>query len=110
LLVALQLEDIWSELGCAVTGSPVGQALQLLDSQRVDAAVPQRGRRARLPVADPLAILGLPYIFATGYGGSALTELYRGCALLEKPFLRNQPPNHAGIALRSSDDSPAHPW
>jgi CheY-like chemotaxis protein len=93
-LVALQLEDMLSELGCAVIGpaSRVGQALQLLDSQEVDAAVLDLNVAGELvyPVADALANLGLPYIFATGYGVSALTEPYRSRVLLEKPFLRSQ--------------------
>jgi len=89
-LVALQLEDMLTGLGCAVVGpaSRVGQALQLLNGLQVDAAVLDINIAGELvyPVADELKNRGLPYIFATGYGASGLTEAYRGHPVLEKPF------------------------
>lgn len=69
-LVALQLEDMLADLGCAIIGpaSRVCQALDLLGGQRVDAAVLDLNVAGELvyPVADALASRGLPYIFATG--------------------------------------------
>ncbi len=89
-LVALQIEDMLAGLGCAVVGpaSRVAQALQLLNGQQVDAAVLDINIAGELvyPVADELSNRGLPYIFATGYGASGLTEAYRGRPVLEKPF------------------------
>ena len=89
-LVAHQIEDMLTGLGCEVVGpaSRVGQALQLLHGQQVDAAVLDVNIAGELvyPVADELTSLGLPYIFATGYGASGLTEAYRGRPVLEKPF------------------------
>ncbi|MGH6737052.1 MAG: response regulator [Methyloceanibacter sp.] len=91
-LIALQLEDMLTELGCAVVGpaSRVAQALQLLDGEKVDAAVLDLNIAGELvyPVADALAHRGLPYIFATGYGVEGLTERYRDRPVLEKPFPR----------------------
>jgi CheY-like chemotaxis protein len=93
-LVALQLEDMLHELGCAIVGpaSRVGQALDLLGGQEVDAAVLDLNVAGELvyPVADALASRGLPYIFATGYGAAGLTEPYRSHPVLQKPFLQNQ--------------------
>lgn len=70
-LVALQLEDMLADLGCAIIGpaSRVCQALNLLSGQRVDAAVLDLNVAGELvyPVADALASRTLPYIFATGY-------------------------------------------
>jgi CheY-like chemotaxis protein len=92
--VALQLEDMLSELGCAVVGpaSRIGQALKLLDGQQVDAAVLDLNIAGELvyPVADALADRGLPYIFATGYGSSGLTDPYRDHPILQKPFPRKE--------------------
>lgn len=90
--VALQLEDMLTELGSAVVGpaSRVRQALQLLEDQPVDAAVLDLNIAGELvyPVAEALEAKGLPYILATGYGVSDLAEPYRSRVVLEKPFLR----------------------
>jgi CheY-like chemotaxis protein len=90
--IALQLEDMLTELGSVVVGpaSRVRQALQFLEDQPVDAAVLDLNIAGELvyPVADALEGKGLPYIFATGYGVSGLAEPYRSRAVLEKPFFR----------------------
>ena len=90
--IALQLEDMLSELGCTVVGpaSRVAQALQLLNDEKVDAAVLDLNIAGDLvyPVADALENRGLPYIFATGYGAAGLTEPYLNQTVLEKPFQR----------------------
>ena len=93
-LVALQLEDMLAELGCAIIGpaSRVCQALNLLGGQRVNAAVLDLNVAGELvyPVADALASRGLPYIFATGYGAAGLIGPYRSRPVLQKPFLQSQ--------------------
>ncbi|MGH6865588.1 MAG: response regulator, partial [Methyloceanibacter sp.] len=80
------------EFGCAVVGpaSRIGQALEFLDKQEVDAAVLDLNVAGELvyPVADALTDRGLPYIFATGYGAEGLSEAYRSRAVLRKPFLQ----------------------
>jgi CheY-like chemotaxis protein len=90
--IALQLEDMLTELGCTVVGpaSRVGQALKLLEGEEVDAAVLDLNIAGELvyPVADALTNRGLPYVFATGYGASGLTKPYRDQTVLEKPFPR----------------------
>jgi hypothetical protein len=82
-----------AELGCAVIGpaSRVGQALDLLGREGVDAAVLDVNVAGELvyPVADALTAQGLPYIFATGYGAAGLTPHYRCRPILHKPFLQN---------------------
>jgi CheY-like chemotaxis protein len=81
-----------TEWGCIVVGpaARVGQALKLLNEQPVDGAVLDLNIAGELvyPVADELTKRGLPYIFATGYGASGLTEPYRGQRVVEKPFAR----------------------
>ena len=92
-LVALQLEDMLADLGCAVIrpASRVGRALDLLARQEVDAAVLDLNVAGELvyPVADALQSRGLPYIFATGYGAAGLTMPYRRRPVLQKPFLQS---------------------
>ena len=93
-MVALQLEDMLQELGCATVGpaSRVGQALDLLRKHAIDAAVLDLNVAGELvyPVADVLAGRGLPYIFATGYGAAGLAPPYRDHPVLQKPFLQDQ--------------------
>lgn len=90
--IALQLEDMLVESECDVVGpaSRVGQALKLIADEPVDAAVLDLNIAGDLvyPVADALEKRGLPYIFATGYGASSLTEPYRSRRVLQKPFSR----------------------
>ena len=93
-LVALQLEDMLYELGCTVIGpaSRVGQALELLGVQPVDAAILDLNVAGELvyPVAEILDAKGIPFIFATGYGASGVDDTYRGHPVLQKPFLLSQ--------------------
>lgn len=93
-LAALQLEDMLTDLGCTVIGpaARVRQALDLLERQAIDAAVLDLNVAGELvyPVADRLTDRGIPFLFATGYGASALTEAYRTRPLLQKPFLLSQ--------------------
>jgi CheY-like chemotaxis protein len=90
-LVALQLEDMLTDLGCTVIGpaARVRQALDLLERQAIDAAVLDLNVAGELvyPVADRLTDRGILFLFATGYRASALTEAYRIRPLLQKPFL-----------------------
>ena len=92
--IALQLEDVLSELGAIVVGpaSRLNQALKLLEDEPVDAAVLDLNIAGDLvyPVADALEAKGLPYVFATGYGISGLAEPYRNRVVVQKPFSRRQ--------------------
>src|SRR6266404_2287807 len=39
------------------------------------------------PVAEALALRGVPFVFATGYGQSGVPEKYRTRPVLQKPFM-----------------------
>lgn len=92
--IALQIEDMLIESECGVVGpaSRVTQALKLIDEEPVDLAVLDLNIAGDLvyPVADALEKRGIPYIFATGYGASSLTEPYRSRRVLQKPFSRRE--------------------
>jgi CheY-like chemotaxis protein len=72
-LVAMLIEDILDDLGCAVpcSASSVGQALRWLeDGGEAEGALldVNLGGESVWPVADALAAKGVPFAFTTGYG------------------------------------------
>lgn len=93
LLVAMEMEEALRGLGCEVLGpaATVEEVLRLaqVEAGRIDAAVldVNLAGRPSFPVADLLAGLGVPVIFATGYGdlpdGRATG---RASVLLRKPL------------------------
>ena len=71
-LIAMALEDMLLDLGCALAGTAgtIAEALALAAEIRCDAAILDiniNGERSD-PVAAVLAERGIPHIFATGYG------------------------------------------
>jgi CheY-like chemotaxis protein len=92
-LVAIMIEDMLVDLGVEVVGpaSRVDQALALAREADIEAAVLDInvGGQSTYEVADVLRQRGVPVIFATGYGSSALPERFRGTPTLHKPFDRS---------------------
>jgi DNA-binding response OmpR family regulator len=91
MMIAMMIEDMLRDLGCLVTG-PVNTLAGALDLARggdaFDAAILDVNLRGEpvFPVADALRARGVPVIFSTGYGETALREADMGCAVLTKPF------------------------
>lgn len=79
MLVAMELEDLLAEHGCAVVG-PVPsaeRALALMGENLPEAAILDvnlNGHTA-LPVAAALREQGVPFVLATGYGHTLQAEL-----------------------------------
>lgn len=89
-IIAMMLEDMLADLGCAVVGSvrSVAAALDDIKQMEFDGAILDvnlRGERVD-PIADALAARGLPFIFATGYGEIGISERFKGAVVLQKPF------------------------
>lgn len=89
-IIAMMLEDMLDDLGCAVVGSVrnVAAALDNIKQMEFDGAILDvnlRGERVD-PIADALAARGLPFIFATGYGEVGISERFKGTVVLQKPF------------------------
>ncbi|TCZ53379.1 response regulator [Roseicella aquatilis] len=92
-LVAMLMEDGLAEAGASVVGpaASVGEALRLIDAAMRDGGLSAAvldldlDGEAVTPVADRLAAIGVPFVFATGYdedhgtGGHAAPRL-------QKPF------------------------
>jgi len=89
-LVSMLVEDMLTDLGCAIVGpaAEIEEALRLAGSAEIDAALldVKLGGRLIFPVAYALKARGVPFAFASGYGEAGLTEDHRGAAVLQKPF------------------------
>ncbi|MET3667973.1 response regulator [Caulobacter sp. 1776] len=89
-LVSMLVEDMLTDLGCAIVGpaAEIEEALRLAGSADIDAALldVNLGGRPIFPVADALKARGVPFAFASGYGEAGLTEDHKGASVLQKPF------------------------
>jgi CheY-like chemotaxis protein len=90
-LIAMLLEDWLVELGHEPVGpvNSVTDALELIEqTDRPDGAILDvaLGAESSYPVADALASLGIPVLFATGHSGESLPARFKGAPTLTKPF------------------------
>jgi CheY-like chemotaxis protein len=90
--IAEDLRRALEDAGIGVLG-PVPTAVEALDlisaSARIDAAVLDinlEGDGLVYPVADALQARGVPFVFATGYDGTAIPARFAGTRRFEKPF------------------------
>lgn len=91
-LVAMLVEDMLTGLGCTVVdlAGTIAQALERLQvvAGQTDAAIldVNIGGEKVYPVADALAALDIPFLFASGYGPASLGDRYPTRTVLSKPF------------------------
>jgi CheY-like chemotaxis protein len=91
MMIAMLVEDMLAELGCAVVGPAhaLEAALSLARSENgLDAALLDVNLAGQpvFAVADALREKGVPAIFSTGYGEAGLRDIDRGAPVLQKPF------------------------
>lgn len=92
-MIAAMVEEMLADLGAVVVG-PAGtieRGLSLANAEQLDAALLDVNiRSARVdPVAAVLVSRGVPIVFATGYGQSAVDR--STCApILEKPYTQEK--------------------
>lgn len=90
-LVAMLLETILEDMGCAIVGpvATVDEGLAAVaDEESLDAAlldVNVAGREV-FPIAEALKARGVPFVFSTGYGEGGLPDAWRGQPTVQKPF------------------------
>lgn len=93
-LVAMLLEDVLDTLGHRVIGpvARLGKAVTMAREEALDVGILDVNLAGQevYPVADALAARGIPFIFVTGYGESALRAPYGGRPILAKPFRLDQ--------------------
>ena len=91
LIIALDAEDIVTRLGAAevATAASVDAAVDLIASAPPTIAILDinLGSTTSFPIADRLLELGVPFIFATGYGEQAqFPDQHRGRVVVQKPY------------------------
>ena len=91
LIIAMDAEDILTRLGAesVATASTVPIALDELRHLQPTVAILDinLGSETSLPIADRLKAMGVPYLFATGYGEQAkLPEAHAEAPVLQKPY------------------------
>jgi DNA-binding NtrC family response regulator len=94
MIVAWLLEDMLTDLGCAVIGpaGSVKQALAMIEAEAIDVAVLDVNLNGEMsyPIADALAAGGVPFVFVTGYDKGRILDGYRVFPVLQKPFHRSE--------------------
>ena len=91
LIIALDAEDIATRLGAddVVTAASVEAALDLIETAPPTVAVLDinLGSTTSFAIADELMDLGVPFMFATGYGEQAqFPDEHRGRPVVQKPY------------------------
>ena len=91
LIIALDAEDLLIRLGAekVTTEGTAAGAIVALEADRPDLAILDinLGDHQSVPIADRLSELGVPYMFATGYGEQGqLPAEHRGRIVLQKPY------------------------
>jgi DNA-binding response OmpR family regulator len=89
-LIAMMLEDMLLELGCVVaaTAARPAQAFDLLPNVHIDAAILD----VNLDGSDSFGIAAalrerqIPFLFATGYGGSRVPLEFAAYQFIQKPY------------------------
>ncbi len=89
-MVSALIEDILLDRGCQIAGvaSRLNDALEKAKSLSFDVAIVDvnlNGQQS-LPVAETLAKRHIPFVLASGYGASGLSEAFPNVPILQKPF------------------------
>jgi DNA-binding response OmpR family regulator len=89
MFVAMMLEDLMERAGYRVIMvARLAKGLALAGSEPIDAAVLDINLAGEdsFPLADALRRRGIPFMFASGYGGDGLAQDYAGTPVLQKPY------------------------
>ncbi len=90
MMILMNIEAALSDMGCdtfTVAGT-VDRALAFISSQPFDLAMldVNLDGQASYPIADALALRGIPYLFSTGYGDHGVRKGYDDRPVLKKPY------------------------
>jgi CheY-like chemotaxis protein len=109
-LVAMMVEDMLTDLGYTVVGPAMQLAdgIRLAETTQLDAAVLDinlNGARS-FPIADLLQARGIPFLFATGYGGGDALE-GRQEPVIQKPYQMERLAEMLTALRHGSEGAPA---
>ena len=92
-LVALMVMDMLTHLGHDVIGpaTRLQQAMEMAQREAFDLAILDINLQGTesYPVADVLAVRGIPFVFATGYESLSLRKPFADRPILQKPFYQD---------------------
>lgn len=89
MMLMMLIEEMLADLGASVAvAATVDQATALIEARSFDAATLDLNLDGNqsYPVADILAVRGVPFVFSTGYSQQNLRDDYRNRPVLRKPF------------------------
>lgn len=91
LVIALDVENMLKDFGVAAvhTAATSSEALSVLAKVQPDIAVLDinLGSSTSIPIAEELRARGIPFVFATGYGDSAMIPpSLADAGILRKPY------------------------
>jgi CheY-like chemotaxis protein len=95
-MIAMMLEDMLDAFGCVVVdvAGTLSRGLDLAgnDALSLDGAIldVNLGGEPVYPVAERLALRGVPFIFCTGYGLAGLAARFAHVPTLAKPYMREE--------------------
>lgn len=106
-LIAMLIEDMLDELGCAVAGTAASldEAERKIAGLDFDVAVLDINLNGvkSFPVAERLAGAGMPFIFSTGYGPSGVPPALQNIPVITKPFAAIELEKALAAVLAASD-------
>jgi CheY-like chemotaxis protein len=89
MLLAMLLEGMLDDLGhTVIKAARVATAVRMASEAVIDCAILDVNLSGEnsYPVADALRKRGIPFVFATGYGGDGVQADYRDAPILTKPY------------------------
>jgi CheY-like chemotaxis protein len=92
-LVSMLIEDMLTDMGHEVSAvaARMVDALKAARTDLFDIAIidVNLDGQPSYPIADLLKARGIPFVYATGYGGKGLDAKYAGTPTLAKPFAQS---------------------
>jgi CheY-like chemotaxis protein len=90
VMIRMMVADMLEEIGYTIAGEAgdIDEAVRLVQVTNFDIAILDVNVNGKVitPVAEAVQLLGLPFVFATGYGAQGLPEKFRDRPTIQKPF------------------------